>query len=24
LTPFIFPAVRKVADRFRPERIYRW
>lgn len=24
LTPFIFPAVRRVADRFRPERIYRW
>ncbi|MGH2788681.1 MAG: rod shape-determining protein MreD [Actinomycetota bacterium] len=24
LTPFIFPAVRRVAERFRPERIYRW
>jgi rod shape-determining protein MreD len=24
LTPFVFPLVRKVADRFRPERIYRW
>lgn len=24
LTPFAFPLVRKVADRFRPERVYRW
>jgi rod shape-determining protein MreD len=24
LTPLIFPLVRRVADRFRPERIYRW
>jgi rod shape-determining protein MreD len=24
LTPFVFPVVRRVADRFRPERIYRW
>lgn len=24
LTPLIFPLVRKVADRFRPERVYRW
>jgi rod shape-determining protein MreD len=24
LTPFAFPLVRKVAERFRPERIYRW
>jgi rod shape-determining protein MreD len=24
LTPFIFPIVRKVADRYRPERVYRW
>ena len=24
LTPFVFPLVRRVADRFRPERIHRW
>jgi hypothetical protein len=24
LTPFAYPLVRKVAERFRPERIYRW
>jgi rod shape-determining protein MreD len=24
LTPFVFPVVRRVADRFRPERVYRW
>ena len=24
LTPFIFPLVRRVAERFRPERVYRW
>lgn len=24
LTPFAFPLVRKVANRFRPEKIYRW
>jgi rod shape-determining protein MreD len=24
LTPFIFPIVRRVAERFRPERVYRW
>lgn len=24
LTPFVFPLVRKVADRFRPERVHRW
>ena len=24
LTPLAFPLVRKVADRFRPERVYRW
>ncbi|MGH2817736.1 MAG: rod shape-determining protein MreD [Actinomycetota bacterium] len=24
LTPFTFPLVRRVADRFRPERVYRW
>jgi hypothetical protein len=24
LTPFVFPLVRKVADRVRPEKIYRW
>lgn len=24
LTPFVFPIARKVADRFRPERVYRW
>lgn len=24
VTPFVFPLVRKVADRFRPERVYRW
>jgi rod shape-determining protein MreD len=24
LTPFVFPVTRRVADRFRPERVYRW
>lgn len=24
LTPFVFPLVRKVADRYRPEKVYRW
>lgn len=24
LTPFTFPVVRKIADKFRPERVYRW
>lgn len=24
LTPLVFPLVRRVADRFRPERVYRW
>jgi rod shape-determining protein MreD len=24
LTPLVFPLVRKVADRFRPERVYHW
>jgi rod shape-determining protein MreD len=24
LTPFIFPIVRRVAERYRPERVYRW
>lgn len=24
LTPFVFPLTRRVADKFRPERIYRW
>ena len=24
LTPLVFPVVRKVADRFRPERVYHW
>jgi rod shape-determining protein MreD len=24
LTPFALPAVRKVAERYRPERVYRW
>jgi cell shape-determining protein MreD len=24
LTPFVYPLVRKVADRYRPERVYRW
>jgi rod shape-determining protein MreD len=23
LTPFVFPIVRRIADRFRPERVYR-
>lgn len=23
LTPFVFPLIRRVADRFRPERVYR-
>lgn len=24
LTPFAFPALRRIADRFRPERVYHW
>jgi cell shape-determining protein MreD len=24
LTPFVFPLVSRIADRFRPERVYRW
>jgi rod shape-determining protein MreD len=24
LTPFIFPVVRRIANRFRPTRVYRW
>lgn len=24
VTPFVFPLVRRVADRFRPERVYQW
>ena len=24
LTPFVFPLVRRVAERFRPERVHRW
>lgn len=24
LTPFVFPLVRRVAQRFRPERVYKW
>jgi rod shape-determining protein MreD len=24
LTPFIYPVVRRVAERFRPKRVYRW
>ena len=24
LTPFVFPLVRRVADKFRPEKVYRW
>ena len=24
LTPFVFPLTRRVAERFRPERVYRW
>jgi rod shape-determining protein MreD len=24
LTPLLFPLIRRVADRFRPERIHRW
>ncbi len=24
LTPFVFPLVRRVANRFRPERVLRW
>lgn len=24
LMPFVFPLVRRVADRFRPERVYHW
>jgi rod shape-determining protein MreD len=23
LTPFVFPLIRRIADRFRPERVYR-
>jgi rod shape-determining protein MreD len=23
LTPFVFPVIRRIADRFRPERVYR-
>jgi hypothetical protein len=23
LTPFVFPLIRRVADRFRPERVVR-
>ena len=24
LTPFVYPLVRRVAERFNPERVYRW
>ncbi|HEV2757876.1 MAG TPA: rod shape-determining protein MreD [Actinomycetota bacterium] len=24
LTPFVFPLVRRVADRYRPEKVHRW
>lgn len=24
LTPFVYPLVRRVADRFRPEKVFRW
>jgi len=24
LTPLVFPVVKKVADRYRPERVHRW
>jgi rod shape-determining protein MreD len=24
LTPFLLPVTRRIADRFRPERVYRW
>jgi rod shape-determining protein MreD len=24
LTPFVFPVVRRIADKFRPARVYRW
>ncbi|MBA2312242.1 MAG: rod shape-determining protein MreD [Actinobacteria bacterium] len=24
LTPFVFPVVRKIADRYRPERVYKF
>lgn len=24
LTPFVYPLVRKVANRYRPEKVYRW
>jgi rod shape-determining protein MreD len=24
LTPFVFPLVRRMSTRFRPERVYRW
>jgi rod shape-determining protein MreD len=24
LTPFVFPLVRRIANRVRPERVYRW
>jgi hypothetical protein len=23
LTPFVFPLIRRIAERFRPERVYR-
>lgn len=24
LTPFVFPFLRRIANRFRPEKVYRW
>ncbi len=24
LTPFVFPLLRRIANRFRPEKVYRW
>jgi rod shape-determining protein MreD len=24
LTPFVFPLVRRVADKYRPEKVFRW
>jgi rod shape-determining protein MreD len=24
ITPFVFPLVKKIADRVRPERVYKW
>jgi rod shape-determining protein MreD len=24
LTPFVFPLVRRIAERYRPEKVYRW